>query len=185
MIKAILRKKDLIRARYKLKLIATHLIPGKTVLDLGTGSGALAELLRARGYKVTGIDVANRVTFGSSPIIYDGKSLPFKDDAFDQVLLITVLHHCQYPERILEEAARVCRDKVFVLEDVYDNKFMEFLTKAVDSLVNFEFFGHPHANKTRSEWEWLFRDHGLRITEEESLRLMGIFKQIWYVLSVK
>nr|MBS0036992.1 class I SAM-dependent methyltransferase [Saprospiraceae bacterium] len=162
-----------------------HLIPGRKILDLGTGSGALAELLRARGYKVTGIDVANRVTFGSDPIIYDGKTLPFKDYAFDHVLLITVLHHCQYPERILEEAARVSRDKVFVLEDIYDNKVMEFLTKTVDSLVNFEFLGHPHTNKTRSEWESHFRDLGLRIAEEESLRLMGIFWQIWYVLSVK
>ena len=185
MIKALLKKKDLHRARLKLKLMESHLIPGLKILDLGTGSGALAELLRLRGCTVTGVDVDNKVTFGADPLIYDGKNLPFPNDSFNGVLLITVLHHCPNPERVFEEAVRVASDKVFVLEDVYDNQTMEFFTKAADSLVNFEFTGHPHSNKTVSGWEALFKKSRLKILEKKSLRLMGIFKQQWYVLSVK
>lgn len=55
----------------------------------------------------------------------DGHRLPFKDGAFDTVVLGDVLEHCVDPVRLLQEAKRVCRFRIVATvpdEDVWKLK---------------------------------------------------------------
>lgn len=91
------------------------------ILDICAGSCEIAKILINNGFQVKPIDVVNKSIYKDfSPIIYDGKRLPFKDNSFDVVLLITVLHHTKNPEEILREAARVAT-RIIVMEDLYKN----------------------------------------------------------------
>ena len=47
-------------------------------------------------------------------IIGRGESLPFKDDSFDAVIELGMLHHVERPDIIVREMTRVARKAVFV-----------------------------------------------------------------------
>lgn len=169
------------RARFVLQKIAPHLV-GKTLLDLGAGTGHTSVLLQTKhNQNVTMLDVApHRGAFGQmlvgQPIAahlarkhkiarrrYDGRRIPFEDNSFDVVLIAFVLHHCQSPESVLREAARVA-NRVVVLEDVSEHaRFARFL----DALLNLELF-HPHEERTRSEWLTLFDSCDVGLVDEAS-----------------
>lgn len=91
------------------------------LLDIGTGTGRMAELFAPRVRHVTGLDksldmlrVARARLQSLSAERFDLVQgdfavLPFADRSFDTVLLHQVLHYAQAPEMVLEEAARVTR----------------------------------------------------------------------------
>ena len=117
------------------------------MLDIGSGNGGLVWLLRQGGYSVTASDVANKSRIPSvQPILLGAGALPFPSESFDTVLLITVLHHTRDPETLLREALRVTRNKLIILEDVYNNALQKHITYWADSLVNHEWRHHPHSN---------------------------------------
>ncbi len=79
----------------------------------------LAELA-ARGHSVSGIDIVDiRKTDIPDFRLWDGRELPFDDDAFDVVALTFVLHHMsnELKPLLLREAWRVARRRVFIFED--------------------------------------------------------------------
>jgi len=59
---------------------------------------------------------------------------------------------------------------------------MEWLTKRFDSLMNLEFIGHPHNNRTDDEWQATFARLGLSLHHRSVYRVAGVFKQAVYVL---
>ena len=91
------------------------------LLDVGTGTGRMAELFGPRANHVTALDKSPemlrvaRARLQDLPadkldlVQGDFMSLPFAGPAFDTVLFHQVLHYAQAPERVLAEAARVCR----------------------------------------------------------------------------
>ena len=172
----------LFRAGMKVERVAALLPAGSRVLDIGTGNGALAKLLLDRGYDVTSVDVVDKSVFAEvRPAIMDGRALPFADDSFDVVLLISVLHHAQEQESLLVEAGRAGK-KVIVLEDVYTNAPQRLLTHVFDSLINLEFFGHPHTTRNEAGWRALFGAHRLIVEKETSQRFLRLFRQATFVL---
>jgi ubiquinone/menaquinone biosynthesis C-methylase UbiE len=96
-------------------------ITGKRVLDVGCGSGIQILLYRSLGAEVTGADpspdmvalTAER-TPGVPLIIAKGESLPFADDTFELVSIITVLDFCDDPAALLREARRVTRGRIII-----------------------------------------------------------------------
>lgn len=89
---------------------------GTTALDLGCGRGWYAGALADQGFKVTGIDQANRImdtriTVLEQPI---EPPLPFEDGAFDTVLMFDILEHLPGESDILAEVARVCRSRLIL-----------------------------------------------------------------------
>ena len=91
------------------------------LLDIGTGTGRIAELLSERANKVTALDKSlemlklaraklQHLPAGKTELVPgDFTDLPFGEAQFDTVLLHQVLHFAQEPELVLHEAARVTR----------------------------------------------------------------------------
>lgn len=91
------------------------------LLDVGTGTGRMAELLAPSARHVTALDKSPemlriaRARLQALPadrldlVQGDFTALPFADGAFDTVLFHQVLHYAQAPGTVLEEAARVMR----------------------------------------------------------------------------
>lgn len=106
-----------------------------SVLDVGTGPGALAvEIARRGDHEVVGVDLApemlatanrraaeagvsDRVTF----VVADAAALPMADGSFDLIVSTLSLHHWTDPPAILRELYRVLRPGGSVL--LYDLRF--------------------------------------------------------------
>jgi ubiquinone/menaquinone biosynthesis C-methylase UbiE len=55
-------------------------------------------------------------------LVEQDHDLPFDDESFDSVLLLTVLHHASNPIKVLSESVRVSRHQLVIIESVYDVK---------------------------------------------------------------
>ncbi len=92
---------------------------GKTVLDVATGTGAVAlELVRQKGCAVVGVDQsaemlaeAERRVDGRPVRLVEGSAerLPFEDSTFDGLTFAYVLRYVDEPAAALAEFARVVR----------------------------------------------------------------------------
>jgi SAM-dependent methyltransferase len=172
------------RAKDIFNKISPFLSQGDKLLDIGAGNCVVCEFLRERKFDIVPIDIKN-ISFvkGIEPIIYNGEKIPFDDKSFDKSLILTVLHHTPEPEEILLEAKRVSK-KIIVIEDVYNNKFHKYLTYFFDSLINWEFVGHPHSNKSDAEWRFLFKKMGLNLLDVSYGYSFVVFKHATYYLEV-
>lgn len=92
--------------------------PGDTVLDVATGTGAVArELLRQKRCRVVGLDQSPemlreaRRRLGSSVELVEGNAqhLPFDDASFDGLTFTYLLRYVEDPAATLRELARVVR----------------------------------------------------------------------------
>jgi ubiquinone/menaquinone biosynthesis C-methylase UbiE len=89
-------------------------LPGRRVLDVGCGTGALASALAERGARVWGVDASEemlavaRAAVGTRVGLKLGRAeeLPFKDAWFERVVLRLVVHLVERP-RALSELARI------------------------------------------------------------------------------
>ena len=173
-----------IDARRKLSWIEDWLSIEDNIIDIGSGPGSLLQVLGTRGFKAVGLDIKdNSYRPELRPYLYGGKDMPFGAKSYDAALLATVLHHTPDPDAILKEAARIA-SRVIIIEDVYEGRVMDWLTKRMDSLMNLEFFGHPHSNRTDAQWRERFAAMGLTLRHASIYRVGGIFKQAVYVLEV-
>lgn len=153
------------------------------LLEVGAGNGALTNLLRDEGMKLQALDIQDKSLFEDVPVqVYDGMRFPFDDKQFDVCQLITMLHHTTNAEELIREAKRVS-NRVIIMEDIYESPFQKYVTWFTDSLVNWEFYGHPHTNRTDAEWRELFERNGLIVERAECYRFLLFFKQVTYVLS--
>lgn len=95
----------------------------ETVLDIGVGSGVFAEAFAACGLRVTGIDVNPEMIAAASSYIPQGhfelaaaERIPFPDAYFDLAFMGLLLHESDDRLKALQEAKRVTRRRVAVLE---------------------------------------------------------------------
>lgn len=99
-------------------VLQKYLTQSDYILDVGTGTGLVAELISRRiGAKIECIDVIDVNQSSMNLKIYDGKNIPFEDNTFSKVICCFVLHHSQYPKKLIREIKRVSKSKIFILED--------------------------------------------------------------------
>lgn len=173
-----------IDARKKVEWFKSYLNQDDRILEIGSGMGSVVAELRNRGYQVNAVDIQDTsIKPDLMPDIYSGDHLPYADEAFDVCLLLTVLHHCPDPDKVLFEAARVGQ-LVIVVEDIYVTRWQKKLTHWLDSLLNWEFHGHPHSNRNDKQWRNSFKELDLQVIYASKQRVARVFCQVTYVLSV-
>ncbi|MFQ5472217.1 MAG: class I SAM-dependent methyltransferase [Dehalococcoidia bacterium] len=92
---------------------------GKSVVDIGCGSGTYAERLQQLGKSVVGLEadgdsIQEATARGLEVTHGDATSLPFEDNQFDSALLFEVLEHIPNFTAVVREALRVTRRNVLV-----------------------------------------------------------------------
>lgn len=95
---------------------------GERLLDVGCGSGENLALFRRKGCDVTGIDPSSFLLDQANERLHSraelrnglAEELPFSDNEFDIVTLITSLEFTSNPGLAVAEAIRVCRGRVFI-----------------------------------------------------------------------
>ena len=95
---------------------------GQSVLDIGCGTGHNLAFFRELGLKVTGIDASEPMLdiasgkLGTDVKLHCGhaEELPFENNSFDIVTLITVMEFVSEPIKVLKEAARVAREQIYL-----------------------------------------------------------------------
>ena len=109
------RQKELI-----LKLVAP--VAGERLLDIGCGTGSNLQIFKDKWCSLTGIDSSReklaiaRQQYGDHAefILADSADIPFSDNEFDVVTIINLLEISANPQKVIEEAIRVCRGRVFI-----------------------------------------------------------------------
>lgn len=93
-------------------------VKGKKVLDMGFGNGVICAAFSRAGAFAYGVEIdktlqsiavdyCSRENVPAELRLYDGKTLPFKDNFFDYVYSTSVLEHVNHPDLFLKEAYRV------------------------------------------------------------------------------
>ena len=165
---------------------------GERVLDVGTGTGALAAALEAktRTSEIVGVDpsagfIAHAKKAAGSPRLHfevgDGQALPFADASFDQAMSLLVLNFIPDHEKALREMRRVTRPGGVVSACVWDyGDGMESLRIFWDEAVALEPATAPRHERNmklsrRGELGELWRKAGLINVREEPLLIEQAF----------
>jgi 2-polyprenyl-3-methyl-5-hydroxy-6-metoxy-1,4-benzoquinol methylase len=102
-----------------------QVMPGMSVLDVGTGTGRAALTLAAAGARVTGVDAScemlrvarERALLQPHPIMFtpaDAHALPFHDGSFDVAVSLRVLMHTPDWRRCVAELCRIASRAVII-----------------------------------------------------------------------
>lgn len=98
----------------RLKFVDSIIKAGR-LLDVGGGTGALAQKLMARGYQVTGTDASLgmlRIFKSKTSTVPAGAlahALPFRSETFQGVICVALLHHIARPEAVRASLAEMYR----------------------------------------------------------------------------
>lgn len=126
---------------FLIRKVATHQIRPDTIgLDIGCGVGYDMELLSKEilNIKIIGIDISSgikhaleRVKLYPNINVVEGRieSLPFKNEIFDFVYSMGVIHHASSPNIALKELFRVLKSNgtfiIFLNKDYSDKPFLK------------------------------------------------------------
>jgi len=148
----------------------TPFLVGTRLLDLGAGEGYVAATLRTRtGIWACSVDVGPFRRVPGPYVTYDGSRLPFRDGAFDTTLVLLTLHHAATPEAVLDEALRVTRRRLIIIESVFRTRLERLCLDLLDGRLNA--YRHdgampvPRAYRRPEAWQALFESRALRALE--------------------
>ena len=138
-----------------------------SILDIGCGDGTVARTIAERvgATRVAGVDVLVRPDVAIDVRVYDGRTIPYDDDAFEVVLIADVLHHAEDAGRVLREALRVASRAVIVKDHFRGGPVSDRILLWMDVVGN----AAPGVlvrgrYLSPNEWVDLVRDAGGRVT---------------------
>ena len=162
--------------------------PNDSVLDIGSGTGALAFAVAeaAPSGRVTGVDPSSAyVRFAQSRastdrirfVVGDAQALEFSGASFDRTLSLLVMSFIPDPTKALREMIRVTRPGGVVAAAVWDyGDGMQMLRTFWDSAVALDSDAAPRDERnmplsTRGSLAELWRTHGLQDVDEQALTI--------------
>lgn len=170
------------------QVIASFLDPvrGRTILDVGTGTGRAAIALAQRGALVTGVDASaemlavaqRRAEEAGANVVFsreDAHRLPFPDGSFSATVCLRVLMHTPDWRQSLSELCRVAQDRV-----VFDYP-------ALASAAVFQSMARrvAHAAGARVEAYRVFSDASIRtVLSRNGFRVAGMHRQFVLPIAV-
>ena len=116
------RNQFILELEHRLMLDMLKPVRGYRILDIGCGIGTTLQLFIDHGLDTTGVepspymlDVAQKKV-GHRVDLYRGfgEDLPFDDNSFNYACLFTSLEFTDNPQKVLEEACRVAKNKLFI-----------------------------------------------------------------------
>jgi ubiquinone/menaquinone biosynthesis C-methylase UbiE len=146
--------------------------PLNAVLDLGTGTGRMLELMAPRASRAVGVDLSPQMLAVARARLEkaglrnvqlrqgDIYALPVERDFYDLVIIHQVLHYLDDPARAVREAARALRPSGRLL-------VVDFAPHAEESLR--EQHAHRRLGFAGEEIATLMRDAGLDFVERRDL----------------
>jgi SAM-dependent methyltransferase len=140
---------------WDLDLLVDWAAGSKTALDVATGGGHVARRLREEGLDVVSSDPSP----GMQPdVIAPAEAQPFEDASFDVVACRLAAHHFEDVEAGTGEMARVARELVLVVDNLWMGEDDEEASRLRDP-------SHVR-NYSAAEWRALFAGAGLVVDEE-------------------
>jgi SAM-dependent methyltransferase len=119
--------------------------PGKDIVDVGCGGGALVRALAERGARPLGVEISEQQlapALAADPahperyMVGSGQDLPLPDSSVDAVVFMRTLHHVPPSEMpdALGEAHRVLRDGgiVYAAEPLAEGAYFELVSLVED-----------------------------------------------------
>jgi len=118
---------------------------GALILDVGCGNGRHSNWLAREGFRIVGIDFsrrmievamrnASKINVEVEYVVGDACNLPFKDNVFDGVLSIALIHHLPSEKlrvKAVEEVKRVLKPRGKALFSAWYKYQLKFLWKLV------------------------------------------------------
>lgn len=112
------------------KLNLTLRKAGKMVLDVGCAAGLYCDALERLEYNVVGVDILVEILKGppkGSRALCSALCLPFKDQAFETILLYDVAEHLYDDLQALKEAKRVMTKNILLtVPNAEDNELAKW-----------------------------------------------------------
>lgn len=90
-------------------------LPGRTILDVGCGTGAFLQVARSAGWSVRGVEIGRAsADYAATRLGLDvsqGSFYPFvaPDGSFDALTMIEVIEHLEHPSQALDKARTLLR----------------------------------------------------------------------------
>lgn len=177
------------RARHVARQIEPFLV-GNSFLDIGTGDGMVAWNFRGHFDRHSLVDVIDyvdpRVTLPFQ-LYADGENIPAEDRSHDTAILTNVLHHSVNPMHLLEDAWRVTKRRLIIIESVYGDTAragetnVPFCLSGRDQFVYTSFFDWfynrvlhcdvpvPFNYLSPQAWQQAFAEHDMHIAFRQDL----------------
>lgn len=168
-----------ITSTYRAKLIAKTygkwVLPKTNVLDIGCGTGVVAdELRKSLNIMVTGCDIDSylirNVPFKKMKSF---SKIPFGGGGFNYSMFNDVLHHTEYEnqEKLIKEALRVSKKVLlFELIPTITGKLADLLINKIHN-PNMNI---PYTYRDPKDWRKLFKKMGLKCKTQK------VKKPMWY-----
>jgi len=138
------------------------------ILDVGSGRGDYAKMLKNDGYDVSCIDVVNKIQYEDLPFQhYNGLDIPHPDKCFKTSLAMFVLHHADDQVRVLSEMARVTDGHMLIGEDVLENKLDRVFAEG--HIRSSQWSQGSKGFHTHPEWLEIFKRLGLELVDMQRI----------------
>lgn len=159
-------------------------IRGKKVLDLGCGTGRMAEYLRKFGAEVVGIDISEKMLeiarkkVGSATFVQgDVEDLPFEDESFDMVVGAFLVVHLPELETCFREVYRVLKEGgEFIVTNINQRKAPKLKAGKQEIVIKSHY--HRPDDVLEALDKSFFRIEEERFVEEEGSWINQIVKAI-------
>lgn len=180
---------------YIYEILSDKLLHNKKVLEIGCGQGMVLAFTSKKCKEIIGIDISmnslKSAQLGireldiknAKLILSDAENLPFKNESFDVVYSIGVLHHTPDTQRAVDEIFRVLKYRgkvVIMLYRKYNPKWLvvvliRYFSKIVDLIMRKNFY---LANKLRKKYvNRLNSPHGTALLELLGCPILKMFSK--------